>query len=88
MHVFMQVEQNAAEFLEVEFWDDEEKDKDHLEMHDKAEWDWKDGENWEENDAQRADEEVERKKKEKEKEKQPGLSADEVRKRREADEEA
>lgn len=52
MHVFIQVEQDADKFIEEEFWDEDAKEAHHLEDHDEAEWDWKDGENWSEKKEQ------------------------------------
>lgn len=52
MHVFLQIEQNAQKVLEEEFWDAEEKGRQHLDQHDDAEWDWIDGESWEEKDIE------------------------------------
>lgn len=40
----------AGEWLETEWWDKEYKEEQGVKEHDDADWDWIDGETWEEKD--------------------------------------
>jgi len=51
-HIFVEVMPNAADFLETEYWDKDYKEERNVKEHDDADWDWLDGETWEEEDAE------------------------------------
>jgi len=68
-HFFVEIKPKAAEFLETEWWDKEWKEHKGVKEHDDADWDWKDGETWEEKSEEDDKEEVDHKKEEKEKKK-------------------
>jgi hypothetical protein len=51
MHAFVHIGQDLDHFLEEEFWDQETKDEKGI-GHDKADWDWVDGELWEDKEAE------------------------------------
>lgn len=54
------VGRDAEVFLEEEFWDEEYKEEKGI-GHDKADWDWIDGEVWEDKEAEDREEIIEKK---------------------------
>lgn len=67
LHIFVEIMKDAGEWLETEWWDKEYKEEKGVKEHDDADWDWMDGETWEEkdqdDDEEEADYEAEEKKK-------------------------
>ena len=58
----MEIMKGAEELFETEWWDAEMKKNMHVEEHDHADYDWLDGETWEEKTEEDAVEEEEWKK--------------------------
>jgi len=52
MHIFLEIMKDAGEWLETEWWDAEYKEKRGIKDHDDADWDWLDGESWDEKAAE------------------------------------
>ena len=65
-HIFVEIMPDAGEWLETEWWDKEYKEEKGVKEHDDADWDWMDGETWDEKDV---DDDVEEEKFEEEEKK-------------------
>ena len=46
MHLFAEIQDGVAQWLETEWWDKKYKEEKGVEEHDQADWDWIDGETW------------------------------------------